>query len=84
MTANTGGMMKMRQLNLTDIKESNPNKMKVFIYKDENKDKIKVPSDHPNFTHDVYENMENKTKNGKWVYRYTGSTGWVNDYDNNS
>ena len=69
--------MKMKQLNLTDTKENNPYKMKVFIYRDENKDKIKVPSDHPNFEFDVYENTGNQTKDGKYIYTYAGSWGWV-------
>ena len=76
--------MKMKQLNLADIKENNPYQMKFFLYKKENKEKIRVPSDHPNFTYDVYENMGNKTPAGKFIYAYTGSTGLVNDYDNNS
>ena len=84
MTANIGGMMKKKQLNLTDIKENNPYQMKVFLYRKEKKEQIRVFSEHPNFEFDVYHNINKKTPQNKWVYGYTGSTGLVNDYDNNS
>ena len=75
--------MKMKQLNLKNIYENNPYMMKVFKYKRENKEQIRVPSEHPNWKYDVYENTGNQTKSGKWIYAYAGSTGLVNEYDTN-
>ena len=73
----------MKQLNLNDIYSDN-NLLKVYKYSEENKERIKVPSNHKNFTHDVYENTGNKTLTEKWIYTYAGSTGWVNHKDDNS